>query len=134
MKGKKTGGRKPYPIHELSDTAITVLAALYAKKGVQIAYRCTEFDMVSILTIREHTAVSAMSVMRLSGYSKGRIYQRLKTSIKRGVIEQTRTRPNQYRLTERGLLAYQLYQQRYNERLEAIHSAIRQSEFQYGIF
>jgi hypothetical protein len=128
MRGKKTGGRTQYPLHEMGTTDICVLAALYAKKGVQLKYGCTDFDMVSILVISDHRAVSAMSLMRLSGYSKGRIYQRLKTSIKRGIVKQVSTRPNQYRLTDRGLWAYSMYKTQYQQQLDALHKMIRECE------
>lgn len=121
-------GRKPYKLTELGNSDITSLATLYALKGTQLAYQCTTFDMQAIIVIAQSYGVTAISICRLTGYAKGRIYQRLNKSIERGFVKQTNRNPNQYSLTAKGRVTYYDFTSNLKERLDSIIKMVQVSE------
>lgn len=113
-------GRKPYKLTEIGNSDLSALVTLYALKGTQLAYKCTTFDMQAIIVIGQNYSVTAISISRLTGYAKGRIYQRLNKTIERGFIAQTGKNPNKYRLTDKGSFAYYNFTSNLKDRLDSI--------------
>lgn len=87
-----------------NDIILGAITSAYALKGAQMEHKCTWFDVLAVCSSFNEVLAVADAV-KITGYKRFAIYQKLKKVEERGYIIQidSRKRMYRYKLTDKGI-------------------------------